>query len=293
MSVIRMNVEYDADREECAGCGFDHELEPSESFQQHALDGFADHSTAEEFIKRLPNASVTLFVLDPPYFEIVAEEWDNQWTSKENYIHWMIGLLQSSIAKLKPNGSMLIFGGLGKHGSHPFWELCMAIEKQTSLTYRNTITWKKRRAYGKSHDYLFCREEIAWFSKSSERTEVVFNIPLLDVKRGYAGFNPKYPAKSEYKRVSNVWDDIPELMRPARTCEKPEPLYDRLIATHSNETDLVVDLFLGTGNSGVSSLRQRRRFLGCDTDGLATDVANKKFEAVARDAKNSPEGSIE
>lgn len=115
-----------------------------------------------------------------------------------------------------------------------------------------------------SHDYLFTREEIAWYSVSPERTEVIFNIPLLDVKRGYSGFNKKYAAKSQYKRVTNVWSDITELFKTERATQKPIALMERLIETHSNMGDLVVDVFSGWGTTGVAALRKQRRFLGCE-----------------------------
>src|ERR1700692_18850 len=103
------------------------------------------------------------------------------------YVVEMATILRGAKKRPTPTGSLMLFGGIGKHGEHPFWHLCQEVE--SFLTYRNMITWKKRRGYGKSHDYLFCREELAWFSKSSEREGVTFNIPLLKEKRGYAGFN--------------------------------------------------------------------------------------------------------
>lgn len=146
--------------------------------------------------------------------------------------------------------------------------------------YRNWITWKKRRAYGKRYDYLFCREEIIWYSVGSEISGVTFNIPLLPQKRGYDGFNKKYPAKSEYKRVSNVWDDIPELQRPTRACEKPKPLMERLIGTHTDPNDLVVDLFSGTGATGITALSLGRRFLGCEAIEKDAASANEACEVT-------------
>lgn len=131
-----------------------------------------------------------------------------------------------------------------------------------------------------SHDYLFCREEIAWYSMSPERTKVTFNIPLTNIKRGYAGFSKKYPAKSEFKRVSNVWTDIPELQRPERQAQKPIPLMNRLIETHSNVDDLVVDCFAGWGTTGVSALSLKRRFLGCETSVEDAKAANNRCRAV-------------
>ncbi len=253
-------------------------------------------SKAEEFLSTLPDGSVDLFVLDPPYFEITNDAWDNQWESETDYIQWLVNLLRIAFRKTKPHGSMLVFGGVGKDGGHPFFDVVreVKVERVTGeyevparlWTYRNWITWKKRRAYGKSHDYLFTREEIVWFSKSPERTEVTFNIPLLDVKRGYEGYNKDYPAKSEFKRVSNVWDDITELFKPERSCQKPIPLLDRIVKTHSNPGDFVVDFFAGWGTTGVSALGLGRDFLGCEAIPLDAQQANDRCLAVACNGVN-------
>lgn len=231
---------------------------------------------AYQFIDSLQDGTVRLLLTDPPYFGIVEESWDNQWTSVAHYVEWMTGLLAAAKPKLTPDASVILFGGIGRHAHRPLFRLMDAIETENLLTYRNMITWKKRRAYGKSHDYLFCREEILWYSVSAERDGVVFNIPYLDEKRGYAGWNKDHPAKSEYKRVSNVWDDINELFRPERPAQKPLPLINRLIQTHSDEGDLVVDPFVGWGTTGVSALSLGRRFLGAEINSDDADAANER-----------------
>lgn len=255
---------------------------------------FVKACTALKFLKALKPKSVDLFLFDPPYYDIVDESWDNQWETEAEYVRWLVEHVEWASQALKPNGSLLMFGAIGKHGSHPLFDAMKEIERHGSrLTYRNMIAWKKRRGYGKSHDYLFCREEIVWYSASAERTEVTFNIPLLNVKRGYKGWDPKHPAKSEFKRVSNVWDDIPELMRPKRSCQKPEPLMQRLIETHSNPGDLVVDFVAGYGTTGMVALKLGRRFIGCeaivqdarDADGRCSFIRahGQKIESIERE----------
>lgn len=225
---------------------------------------------ALELIRGIPDGTVSLFCFDPPYGNVIGEAWDN-FRSDEVYADWIERHIECMVSKLDPRGSVVFFGAIGKHGDHPFWKTVIRAERH--LCFRNVITWGKRRGYGKSHDYLYCREEIAWFSKSSERTSVRFNVPYTDELRGYAGFNKRYPAKSPYKRVSNVWSDIPELMRPRRVAEKPLALMERLVMTHSDPGDLVVDPFAGLGTTGVAALSSGRRFLGCDTDPAAVTIA--------------------
>lgn len=233
---------------------------------------------ADEFLDSRCPTDVDLFLIDPPYYGIVDDAWDNQWGSEKEYADWLVALCCKALEKTKETGSLVIFQAIGKHASHPIFQVIGGLEG-SGWQFRNWVTWKKRRAYGKSHDYLFCREEILWFSKDPNRTNVTFNIPLTTELRGYSGFNKKYAAKSDFKRVSNVWSDIPELQRPERNCQKPLPLLKRLIETHSNPGDLVVDFFAGYGSTCLAAIETNRRTLGAE--GLEEDAA------AAQDRLNS------
>lgn len=255
------------------------------------MNNYIQSKDAMLFLKDIPTNSVDLVLTDPPYFGIVKEHWDNNWKSIQDYSKWLSEIVQEIKRVLTPTGSLLMFHCVGKDKEHPIFQLVSDAEK-CGLTYRNWLTWKKRRGYGKSHDYLFLREEILWFSKSSERTEITFNIPLTNIKRGYAGFNPDYPAKSEYKRVGNVmvdlWDypdtliEEPELMRPQRNCQKPEGLLTRLVETHSNPGQLVVDCFAGYGSTGIVALKLGRKFSGCEGISQDAQLANDRCVLAAK-----------
>lgn len=123
------------------------------------------HLKAEEFLPSLPDGSVNLLLTDPPYYGITDDAWDNQWGSEREFAGWLSDLFLQALPKLSPTGSLVFFGGLGKHGSHPLFRVVTSLE-DGGYTFRNWVTWRKRRAYGKSHDYLYVREEILWFSGS-------------------------------------------------------------------------------------------------------------------------------
>lgn len=243
--------------------------------------------TADALLDQIPNGSVNLLLTDPPYYGIVEDGWDNQWANDREFADWLSGIFLRALPKLTSTGSLVFFGALGRHGSHPLFRIVTTLE-EGGYTFRNWLTWRKRRAYGKSHDYLYVREEILWFSRSPDRTAVTFNKPYTEERRGYEGFNLKYPALSEFKRVGNVWtdidpviDDCPELMRPERSCQKPQRLMDRLVAAHSNEGDLVVDPFAGWGSTGVSAVSLGRRFLGCEAIETDAHAANERVVNAA------------
>jgi len=235
----------------------------------HATDALA-------FCAGLSDQSVDLLLTDPPYYGIIRDSWDNQWPSVDAFVDWLARIFEAARPKLKPTGSLVFFSGIGRHRQHPLFRLIERLEE--TYVYRNWITWGKRRAYGKKRDYLFTREEIVWLTCSDEFT---FNVPYLEEKRTCPSMNPEYPAKSEYKRVTNVWTDITELFRPRRYCQKPEPLMARLIQTHSNPGDMVLDPFCGYGTTGIVALKLGRRFRGCEAIEADAVSANARCEEAA------------
>ena len=43
-----------------------------------------------KFLKTMPDKSVDLFILDPPYYKVVSQEWDKQWFTIEEYINLLV-----------------------------------------------------------------------------------------------------------------------------------------------------------------------------------------------------------
>ena len=196
-------------------------------------------------------AKVQLLIADPPYGGILDETWDDA------SCYSRLGFLIRDL--LVPGGTAYVWGGVGRPGVRPFFDWLAHVEHDTGLTLHNFITWKKRRAYGTPSNFLFTREEIAMLVKGPKpRT---FHVPYLDELRGYDGYNAKYPAKSPYLRRTNVWTDITELFRnKIHIAEKPARLAEIMIRTSSNPGDRVVDLFAGSGSTGVAvcNVGQRR-----------------------------------
>jgi len=194
---------------------------------------------------------VDLMICDPPYGGILDEEWDSE-------CYAGLGHLVESL--LVPRGTAYVWGGVGTYKNRPFFKWLSEVEDQTSLRLHNLITWGKKRAYGKSDNFLFTREECAMLVKTGvagrdrEDKPKTFNIPLLDKLRGYTGYSEKYPAKSAYLRRTNVWSDVTEIFRgKIHAAEKPSRLAEIMIKTSSNPGDLVVDLFAGSGSTGVAA----------------------------------------
>lgn len=181
-----------------------------------------------------PLHAFSLVICDPPY-GITEEAWDTP-----NYDKWF----RHCSWYAAKDATICIWGGVGKFQNRPLLDFAASFEN-TWTTWRiaNWITWAKRRAYGKKNDYLFTREECLILV----RGEPTFNIPYLPRKRGYAGYYPKYPAKSEFLRRTNVWTDVTEIFQgKVHPTQKPNKLYRILVETHSNPGDWVYDPCAGS-----------------------------------------------
>ena len=59
--------------------------------------------------------------------------------------------------------------------------------------------------------------------------------------------------------------------------QKPVLLLEDLIKTFSNESDLVVDLTMGSGSTGVACVNTNRNFIGIEMDDNYFDIATKRI----------------
>lgn len=81
--------------------------------------------------------------------------------------------------------------------------------------------------------------------------------------------------------VTDVWDDINfyEEKRIHPT-QKPEKLIERLILASSNENDIILDPFMGSGTTAVESKRNNRNYIGFEIDDGYYQKSIKRLEKL-------------
>ena len=83
---------------------------------------------------------------------------------------------------------------------------------------------------------------------------------------------------------ASLWDDIPLASMTQRTgypTQKPEALLERIIKASSNEGDVVLDPFCGSGTTLVAAKRLGRRYIGIDSNARAVDLSWRRVEDVS------------
>ena len=64
--------------------------------------------------------------------------------------------------------------------------------------------------------------------------------------------------------------------------QKPVLLLEDLIKTFSNANDLVVDLTMGSGSTGVAAVNTGRSFIGIEMDETYFDIAKQRLAEVVQ-----------
>lgn len=241
----------------------------------YAILGDSTSSEVFEFILKITGL-LKLISTDPPYGNIVEEDWDKTKETDVAFCEWMLSWTRMWQEALLPNAAFYVWGGIGHPKFRPFLRYIVEAETDDFLL-ANLITWGKKRAYGVQHNYLFTREELAYFINGPDiKKPLQFNVPYLDVKRGYDGYNEKYPAKSEYLRRTNVWTDITEILRgKVHPTQKPIPVMAVPISTHTDPGDWVVDLFAGAGTTAMAARQLGRKF-------VVIEKKEEHFETLVR-----------
>ena len=107
---------------------------------------------------------------------------------------------------------------------------------------------------------------------------------IIYTKNGVARYK-RYLDESEGTPLNDVWQDIKPVNSQAieRTeyrTQKPEALLDRIIKASSNEGDLILDCFCGSGTTAATAEKNNRRWITCDLGRFAIHTARKRFLGI-------------
>jgi len=101
------------------------------------------HMDCFEMLKKIPDKSIDLVIIDPPYFKVMIKdwfnrkyEWDSQWGNIKEYQEWIFKLGEQIKRILKNNGSFYIFAD---HKNCAY----VQIELDKLFHLENVIIWVK------------------------------------------------------------------------------------------------------------------------------------------------------
>jgi adenine-specific DNA-methyltransferase len=103
---------------------------------------------------------------------------------------------------------------------------------------------------------------------------------MIDISKNDVPQYKKYLDEAEGVPVQSIWDDLKMMGRPEMLgypTQKPESLLERIITASSNEGDLVLDCFVGSGTSAAVAEKLGRRWIACDLGRFAIHTTRKRL----------------
>lgn len=165
--------------------------------------------------------------------------------------------------------------------------------------FRNEIIWHYRtgnlaeKQFQKKHDViLFYSKTNSYFFKSQEFKEYYVQTYGPDKKISFKGANDAEDQYGRYRmsQVDDVWNlsavfTLGGEHLPYPT-QKPEILLERIIKASSNEGDIVLDAFAGSGTTLAVAEKLKRRWIGMDCGKLAIYTIQKRILNLRKEIGN-------
>ncbi len=234
-------------------------------------------------LEKVKDNSVDLLIVDPPY-NLDKEFHGNNFkkSNNEKYREYTEKWLEKVTKKLKNTASIYVCCD---------WKSALVIGNvlDEKFILRNRITWQREKGRGAKSNWKNSMEDIFFATVSEEYT---FNLDAVKQrKKVLAPYRedgkPKDWTETENGKFrltcpSNFWDDIAVpywsmAENTAHPTQKPEKLIAKLILASSNENDVVLDPFAGSGTTAVVCKKLGRNYIGIEQNPLYCAWAEKRL----------------
>lgn len=229
-----------------------------------------------DFLKSLDNNSISLVLIDPPYevskdtnfnsgkktgkdtdrFRVSMDfgNWDHNFNN-------LFEVIKECYRVLKKSGTIICF--------YDLWKITTLKEYFDNSKFKQIryIEWIKTNPVplNSKTNYLTNSREIA----------------LVGVK----GSNPTFHSKYDNGIYNYPICHDKNRFHPT---QKPLALIEDLIIKHSNEGDLILDCFSGSGTTAVASYNTNRNFVGCELSKEYYEKSLLRFKEMGFNIRSNP-----
>ena len=218
-----------------------------------------------------------LIFADPPFnIGYKYDAYDDR-KAYDDYYAWTRQWMGACCGCLAPTGSFWVAIG------DDYAAEVRLIGRELGLNLRNWVVWHytfgqaTQTKFARSHTHLF------YFTRDTRRftfNDMAVRIPSAR-QTTYADrrANPKGKLPDDVWSFSRVCGTFHERVQ-WHPCQMPEKVLERIIRVSSNEGDLVLDPFSGSGTTCVVAARLGRRYLGMDLSPAYVDESRKRLVAT-------------
>lgn len=229
-------------------------------------------------LNKLESKSIDMIFADPPYFlsgdgiscsggkmvSVKKGDWDKKINISEKH-KFNRKWIKQCYKILKDNGTIWISGTM-----HNIYSIGMALE-QEGFKIINNITWEKLNPPPNisCRYFVHSTETILWAKKDIKNEKHKFNYDLMKELNGN-------------KQAKDVWKT--SLTKPSeKKCgkhptQKPIAILEKIILASTDEGDLILDPFNGSGTTGIAANKLNRKYIGIDLEKEYLDITIKRKE---------------
>ena len=191
--------------------------------------------------EELSGGSIDLIIADPPYN--LGKDYGNNQDLKESteYLTFSRKWLSEAHRVLKNTGTIYVF--MGVRFISYIYDI---INSESSMLFNSWVTWHYTQGMGRKIGFSPRHDDILMFNKSKKFT---FNLDAIRVPQKYyrtrnnmRGANPGDVWQFSHVHYCNE-------NRQDHPTQKPEGLMERMVLASSNEGDMVLDPFSGSGTT--------------------------------------------
>lgn len=225
-----------------------------------------------ELIKKVPDHSIDLILTDPPYNlgvfmhrrgtnikgmrknHFAYSGWDD--LTFEEWSKVMSSFLQECSRVLKAKGALLMFMSILKV------ETIIELATNAGLYYKTVGVWHKTNPMPRNMDLHFINSNEPWLYFISGGRTGVFN----------------NNGKPIHDFIETATISYAERKLGNHPTQKPKKVLQHFIEILSNEDDVILDPFMGSGSTGVVCEQLNRRFVGFELDESYYNIAVQRIQ---------------
>lgn len=210
-------------------------------------------------MRKIPNNTVDLILTDPPYLISKKSNFDKggSWNNSESkecrktppktdFGEWDKGelnlehLFNEWYRVLKPSGTLIVF--------YDIWKISELKNSAESAKFKQfrLCRWEKTNPVPVNSKLNYLSNSTEYFMTAVKGSKPTFN--------------------SEYDKGVYTYPICSGIERTSHPTQKPLSLISDLVLKHSNQNDLVLDCFLGSGTTAVACKQNKRHYIGFETN---------------------------
>ncbi len=252
-----------------------------------------------DLLRKIEDNSIDLVITSPPYANM-KKYIDDDGIHADEYVEWFIPFCKEIERIIKPSGSFIlnINDKIESGFRHPYvFDLISKIHKETNLKMFERLFWNKMKSLPHRSRFGDRVEFIFWFTKSKG-----FKLKMDEMRTEYSDKSIKRMKKPLKKRFSRTgadtelgykdWAPNPKGALPTvlvNISSETKKIADSHVAVYpvelvtyfmkgsTDEGDLVLDPFMGTGTTGLVAKRLKRNYIGFDKQEHYVNIAEKRI----------------